>query len=309
MRIAAVGVLLVAFATPGDLSLRAASPSPPKIVVRLVRDTTFGDALAEQYQRRLPNLDLQFVNAVGSVETVDAIQRGEADLGFTLADVAYFAYLGLSQPPAIGAPAEVRGIAALQLAPIHLLARPGLPVHTVADLVGYRVGVGTALSRQSLLASLLFHAYGLGSEIRQPDRRTDLLSNVDATFATGYYPTPTVTDATAHGARLIPLEGPVAARLRRQYPFVRSVTIPGGTYPGQTTDLVTLGIDRLLVCSGQLDPRLVHELTRVFIEALPRLASSLHTSIRLTNVEQASATPIPLHAGAAQYYRERELAR
>ncbi|MGC4086190.1 MAG: hypothetical protein QM736_29725 [Vicinamibacterales bacterium] len=38
-------------------------------------------------------------------------------------------------------------------------------------------------------------------------------------------------------------------------------------------------------------------MTRVFIEALPALASSVHTSIRLTNVEQASATPIPLHEG------------
>jgi len=61
--------------------------------------------------------------------------------------------------------------------------------------------------------------------------------------------------------------------------------------------------------SGKLDESLAHDLTRVSIERLPQIAASLHTSIRLTNLEQASATPIPLHEGAAQYYRERELRR
>lgn len=313
MRIPAPGVLLLALglalATPGDLNLRAVSPTPQKIVVRLARDTTFADALAQRYEQLLPSLEVRLVDAIGSVATVDAIQQGKADLGFTLADVAYFAYLRVAQERASSTFTQVRGIAALQLAPIHVLARRGLRVHTVTDLVGYKVGVGTALSGQSVLAGLLFHAYGLGPKVDHPDRRTDLLDGVDATFATGYYPTSTVTDATARGARLIPMDGPIAARLRREYPFVRSVTIPAGTYPGQSEDLVTLGIDRLLVSSERLDARLSHELTRVFIESLPLFASSLPTSIRLTNLEQTSATPIPLHPGAAQYYRERELAR
>jgi TRAP-type uncharacterized transport system substrate-binding protein len=31
--------------------------------------------------------------------------------------------------------------------------------------------------------------------------------------------------------------------------------------------------------------------------------------LRLVDLQQAPATPIPLHPGAARYYRERELAR
>jgi len=179
----------------------------------------------------------------------------------------------------------------------------------VHDLVGYRVGVGTALSSQAQLAALLFHAYGLGPEIVQPDRRTDLLAGVDATIAVGYYPVPTVSEAMRRGAHLIPIDGPVAVDLRREYPFVRSVVIPSGTYPGQPDEIATLGVERLLVASSRVDERLAHDLTRVFIETLPVMAASLHTSIRMTNLEQASATPIPLHEGAAQYYRERELMR
>jgi len=41
---------------------------------------------------------------------------------------------------------------------------------------------------------------------------------------------------------------------------------------------------------------------------LPKL-SSLVGSLRLMNLDQASATSIPLHDGAARYYREQELFR
>jgi TRAP-type uncharacterized transport system substrate-binding protein len=41
---------------------------------------------------------------------------------------------------------------------------------------------------------------------------------------------------------------------------------------------------------------------------LPTLAAS-EASMREVDVEQAPATPIPLHEGAARFYREREWKR
>jgi TRAP transporter TAXI family solute receptor len=307
MRYAAMGMLILALATSGDARRQPPAPTAARPRVRLILDTNFGDALLRQYERLLPNVQIEQANVVGSTATVNAIHEGTADLGFALADVAYFGYQRIAREatPTI----QVRGIAALELVAMHALARSGLDARTMHDLVHYRVGVGTALSGQPLLASLLFHAYELGPETVQPDRRPDLLEGVDATIAAGYYPAPNVTDAMQRGAHLIPIDGPVAAELRREYPFVRSLTIPAGTYPGQNSDVATLGVERLLIASSRLDESLVHDLTRIFIETLPQMAASLHTSIRLTNLEQASATPIPLHEGAAQYYRERELRR
>jgi TRAP-type uncharacterized transport system substrate-binding protein len=51
----------------------------------------------------------------------------------------------------------------------------------------------------------------------------------------------------------------------------------------------------------------VYELTDALFDVFPDLSSE-----RLTlqmDLEQAPATPIPLHEGAARYYRERELTR
>jgi TRAP-type uncharacterized transport system substrate-binding protein len=51
-----------------------------------------------------------------------------------------------------------------------------------------------------------------------------------------------------------------------------------------------------------------YDVTRAIFEALPGLTESMR-SPGLLDLEQAAATPIPLHDGAARYFRERELLR
>jgi len=281
-------------------------PGPPRRSVRIVRDATIGNALASELSKRLPLVDIQMVDAVGSAETVDLILRNTADAGFVLGDVAYFAHQRSTRP---GLVRSVKGLAALHLAPIHLLVRPEVRVSTIAELSGRRIGAGSAFSGQVILADLIFRGYQLGHEVRQPGPRVDLLAGVDASFATAYYPAATVQVAMSKGARLLPIDGDVADRLLRDYPFLQAATIPAHTYPGQDSAVTTIGVDRLFVCRSDLDAGLVHDLTRHFIEALPVLTSQTHSSLRLTDLSRAPATPIPLHAGAAQFYRERELAQ
>jgi TRAP-type uncharacterized transport system substrate-binding protein len=69
-----------------------------------------------------------------------------------------------------------------------------------------------------------------------------------------------------------------------------------------------MGVLYLLVCARDLDEPLVYNLTRRFFEVLPSLVPQ-QDSLRLVDLQQVAATPIPLHPGAARYYRERELAR
>ena len=50
------------------------------------------------------------------------------------------------------------------------------------------------------------------------------------------------------------------------------------------------------------------ETDEAFFAVLPILASA-QTSLRLMDFSQMPATSVPLHEGAARYYRERELFR
>ena len=79
--------------------------------------------------------------------------------------------------------------------------------------------------------------------------------------------------------------------------------IPRGTYPGQHVPVHTIAVDLLLVCRADLDNKLVYELTRAYFEQSPE-------NVRYeTDPQRAPAVVIPLHPGAARYYREREVSR
>jgi TRAP transporter TAXI family solute receptor len=108
--------------------------------------------------------------------------------------------------------------------------------------------------------------------------------------------------------RLLPIGRTVTNRLRGSYPFLRPVTVAANQLPGHSQPTETLGAEWLLVCSSDLSEDLVYQLTRAFFEQLPAMARE-HGEAALIDPEQAPAAPIPLHAGAARYYREREILR
>jgi uncharacterized protein len=116
-----------------------------------------------------------------------------------------------------------------------------------------------------------------------------------------------ITAATGSpDVHLVPITRDAVRHIRQQYPFLKPMLIPKHTYPGQGSDIETVGVDNLLVCREDLDEELVYQLTKAFFAALPELAR-VHAAAMLIDSEQALATPIPLHAGAARYYREREI--
>ncbi len=108
--------------------------------------------------------------------------------------------------------------------------------------------------------------------------------------------------------RLLPVGRDRDQRAARQLPFLKPVTVAANQLPGSSQPIETLGAEWLLVCRSDLSEDLVYQLTRTFFEQLPALARD-HGEAALIDPEQAPAAPIPLHAGAARYYREREILR
>ena len=76
--------------------------------------------------------------------------------------------------------------------------------------------------------------------------------------------------------------------------------------PGVDKTLRTVGVPSVLLCRADLDERLVHDVTAMIFNPQENSAS-LAQARHWSDVRQAAATPVPLHAGAARYYREREL--
>jgi hypothetical protein len=72
--------------------------------------------------------------------------------------------------------------------------------------------------------------------------------------------------------------------------------------------VATVGTDVLLVCRDDLQPELAYELTKTLFEAVDRLTQA-YRGAAVIDPNRGPAATIPLHPGAARYYRERELFR
>lgn len=274
-----------------------------------------GGALARIYTREIPRVTASAQATVASVFNVQAVYQGKADVAFTQADVAYLAYS--SGTPAVPRPhTSLRGMAVLYVNTVQIVARADSDIRSVRDLKGKRVGVGAPGSGTEFAARIIIEAHGLNYH----DVKADFLSfaevaaqlqdrTLDAGFLVASYPVAALTDAaTTVGVRMIPIERDAIGRIRDEYPFFKPVAIPKDTYRGLTADLPTLGVDNLLVCRAELPEPLVYQLTRVLFESLPELIGT-HSAARNIDPNDASSTPIPLHPGAARYYRELELIR
>lgn len=81
-------------------------------------------------------------------------------------------------------------------------------------------------------------------------------------------------------------------------------TIPAGTYPNQTKDIKTMAQPNFLAVHADVDEDAVYQFTKTVYENLPFL-QAIHKATKAMAVEKALAgLPVPLHPGAARYYKE-----
>jgi TRAP transporter TAXI family solute receptor len=272
-----------------------------------------GRAMAVAYTKTHPSAELEIVEGNGSVSTVEAIQSGVADIGFTLADVAYLAFAGRLGDRTTRF-ARIRGLSVLQLTPLQLIVRTGSRIRGVRDLNGRSVAVGPTGSGTPFTVALVLRAFGVPQEgvrmVAAPFKEGATLLRtgaVDAMFMNATYPAENARAAIAAGAHLVSIDGAPVNTLRNDYPFFRLARIPAGTYANQPESVYTIGTDALMVCRDDLEEFTAYELTKQFFDTMSALPAA--DSLRLMNLDSAPATPIPLHQGAARYFREVELFR
>ncbi len=301
------------------LASTACNSPGPSTNERLLRITTgsqlgpnnqLGHALSTLYEVGLPGATTSLVLTDSSASNVRAVQDGHAEIAISRADVAYLAFRQGTQ----GDPrpyTHLRAMAVLYANAVHIVALGNTSIHRVTDLAGKRIGIGPTENGTDVIARLILEAAGLdGRAITEPMGSRDLVRRqMDAGFVVSGYPGPPIERLNAEvGVRLIPIDQTVVNRVRALYPFFHPIVIPRRTYDGQDTDIATVGVDGVLLCRSDLPDDLVYQLTKLFMQSLSTLAVD-QAAFGLIDPERSSSAPIPLHAGAARFYRERELFR
>jgi TRAP transporter TAXI family solute receptor len=283
----------------------AETTASPPVTVRISGTTA---SAFQPLASSLPGIKFQVVTEGGSsITSLNDLKHGVIDFSQPTADVAYLAYSGqLEEMP--GGFDQLRGMAVLSLNAVHLVAGGHTSVRTIRDLKGLKVSLGPPGSAIAPIAVQLLKANGIGLDDVQSYRLpnpefVDKLGRrqIDAAFSTFAPPNAGVTTVTKGGARLVGIAGPEIEDLRTRYPYLKRMVIPRMTYPNQDEPVHTLGVDQLMVCRADLDEDVVYRLLDAYFATRP--------STRPPDLERAPATPIPLHPGAARYYRQRELSR
>lgn len=250
----------------------------------------------------------------GSVANVNAISGGSLESGFSQADVATWAQKGTGiyegKPNVPG----LRLIANLYPESVHVVARKGAGIKTVADLKGKRVALDEPGSGTLVNARLILAAYGVKeSDIKpdyiKPNQAGDKMKDgsLDAFFFVGGAPAGAIAELASSGAgiELIPIDGAPAEALRRTSPFFSPDEIPTDTYKGVAA-VKTISVGAQWVTSDKADANTVYEITKaLYSDATQKALAAGHAKGKLITKENAvKSAGIPFHPGAEKFYRE-----
>lgn len=260
----------------------------------------FGQSLAAVLNRELPGVRAEVVVTAASAQNVRLVGSGAAELGFTQADVL---------PPREPEHPSVLAVARVYDDLLHLVTRAGGPIRTLADLRGHRVSVGADGSGTEITATRLLEVAQLdGDRIRQEhlgldDSMTALREGrIDAFFFSGGLPVRGVADlAERTSLRIVDL-GEWTEALRRGYGQVYVTRdIPRSMY--QAEPVSTVANPNYLIVRADLPAALVRDVTRLLMERRAELAAAHPAAGRMSPRSAIVTTPLPLHPGAAQWYR------
>jgi uncharacterized protein len=268
-----------------------------------------------------------------SVQNVLAVSGGQFESALAQADIAYWAYAGgvpatrrcgkedaaaksggTAQLKSRGPLKNLRAIAGLYPEEIHIVVRADSTIHSLRDLKGKRVALGEPESGTLTDARIVIEAAGLNEcemkaeYLRLSDAANGLVQRrIDAFFLVGGYPVPAITDVTtAVPTRLLPIPHDVAERLSHKFSFYAPDVIPADSYPGVETDTATVSTMAIWLVREDIDDDLVYAITKaLWRDTTKRLLDSSHPVGRRIRLASAfDGVAIPLHPGAARFYRE-----
>ena len=259
------------------------------------------------------------ISSAGSGENVRLLREGEAQFGIMQGLYGYYAATGTGPLAEVGPQENLRSVTMLwQNVEQFIIDSDAAATGTMADFVALK-GSPVALGKQNsgTIGSNAAILSGLGVDI-----------NTDYTLVYGGYgpsaealqngqvkgigipagiPTGAVSQlfaAAGDNVTMLNFTDEEAKAADGGRGLWTSFTIPAGTYPGQEADVATIAQPNFLATNADVSEENVYLITKTIYENLPFL-QAIHPATKAMMIERAIVgLPLPLHPGAARYYRE-----
>jgi TRAP transporter TAXI family solute receptor len=271
----------------------------------------YGQAVADIINETDASLDVQPRNTRGSTENVPLLEAGSLDLALVQGEVAHEALAGIGR-----APADLRVLAAMYSTPGMFVVRGDAPYRTIEDLRGKPVAFGARGSGLVILARYVLDGLGLD---RDRDFQAVLLDaagdgpamvmdgRAAALWGGGIgWPGFTAVARGPRGARFLVPDLDGVGRIQRTHPFLKLMTVPANSYPGQTAELHSVGSWSFIMARPSLADDVTYRLGRALHRGEPALGGRLAQARETTaaNTVAAVARPELLHPGVRRYLAE-----
>lgn len=283
-------------------------------------DYQVGLGLASLWTTRLKSMGIRVSAAIseGARENIEAIRIADADL--MMADEFFcfnaFSGTGPYKDRPLG---QLRAIAVMWPELLHIIVRSEkFNRGTIQDLESLTIGTGLPdSSSKHIMEQLLKETPGLKRDIKLKP-----LSNIAALEAwksgavqalnfSGGLPIPIVNFFAQQNEGLYRFleisDSEISSLKRGAMTNIFGTKIPAMSYSGQAEDVHTIGQNNILATSVSLDKQVIYELTKTMFENVDYLIK-IHPACAHISLEKAlGGLKLPLHAGAIQYYREKNL--
>jgi TRAP transporter TAXI family solute receptor len=269
-----------------------------------------GVALSEIYGQGIEGSRTQVQATKASVENLNLLQAGRGEIAFSLGDSLRDGWDGNTEAGFPGKLDKLRGIAAIYPNYVQIVASKESGITTLEQLKGKSLSVGAPASGTELNARAIFAAAGityqdLGKLEYLPFAESvELIKNrqLDSTLQSAGLGVASLRDlATSVPINVVAVSPEIVEKIGA--PFL-AVTIPAGTYDGQTDDVPTAAVGNFLVSHDGVSEETAYQMTKLLFENLDKMVAS-HAAAKAIDVQKAiDGMPVPLHPGAERYYRE-----
>jgi uncharacterized protein len=271
----------------------------------------YGDAIVATVNEQDPALELRPRNTKGSTENVPLLEKGELDLALVQGEVAHESLTGVGRPPA-----DLKVITAMYSTPGMFVVRADSPARTIADLKGKPVAFGARGSGLVVLARYVLDGIGLDQardfQAIYLERAGDGPAMVQDGRAAALWgggvgwPGFTAVAKAPGGARFIAPSAEEMRRIQARHAFLKTLTVPAGSYPGQDAAITSVGSWSFILARPTVPDEAAYRLARALHRGEKALAQRLPQAAETTAANTAAAVTRPelLHPGVARYLSE-----
>ncbi len=256
------------------------------------------------------NIKVTAESSGASVANSKLIGKGDTDFALLQNDIAYYAHYGkmMFDKPI----SNLLGCMTLYPETIQIVARKDANIKSVADLKGKRVSIGPLGSGTTENAKQILKAWGISEkdlEAQQlkasqaadymKDGRLDAYFNTTAVGAAHILDTALLVPSV-----IVPVSGPNAEKLLKEYGFYAKDTVAPGIYKGIDAPVETVAVMAMLAARADLETDIVYLILKAIYEDLDQVKKA-HAKFKGIDVKNAlMGMSIPLHPGAEKYFKE-----